>query len=60
MSQRVTLVVIQREKFSLTEQSLENIYQNTSFPFKLVYIDANSPSKTKQYLAMQAVEKSLS
>lgn len=58
MNERVTLVVVQREQFGLTEQSLENIYQNTSLPFKLVYIDANSPSNTKQYLAAQATKKS--
>lgn len=57
MNERVTLVVVQREKFCLTEQSLESIYQNTSFPFKLIYVDANSPSKTEQYLATQALEK---
>jgi len=57
MNQRVTLVVVQREQFSLTEQSLESIYQNTSLPFKLVYVDTNSPSKTKQYLEIKAIEK---
>jgi GT2 family glycosyltransferase len=57
MKERVTLVVVPREQFSLTEKSLESIYQNTNFPFKLVYIDCNSPSRTKRYLEIQAKEK---
>jgi glycosyltransferase involved in cell wall biosynthesis len=53
----VTLVVIPRERFSYTAPSLENIYENTNFPFKLIYVDGNSPPKTKQYLKAQSEEK---
>ena len=52
-----TLVVVPRERFSYTSQSLESIYQHTTLPFKLVYIDGNSPEKVKRYLQVQAQER---
>ncbi|MGL5807612.1 MAG: glycosyltransferase family 2 protein [Xenococcaceae cyanobacterium] len=58
MSQpEITIVVVPRERFSNTRQSLESIYENTKQPFSLVYIDGNSPIETKQYLERQALEK---
>lgn len=51
---QVTIVVVPRERFSYTQPSLESIYQNTSIPFKLVYIDGNSPSPIRQYLVQQS------
>lgn len=54
---KVTIVVVPRERFSYTRQSLESVYENTDFPFKLVYIDGNSPSKIKHYLQAQASQK---
>jgi GT2 family glycosyltransferase len=58
MSQpQITIVVVPRERFSNTRQSLESIYENTQQPFSLVYIDGNSPIETKQYLEQQAKEK---
>lgn len=53
----VTIVVVPRERFSYTQQSLESIYQHTEYPFKLIYIDAGSPPHIRDYLATQAVEK---
>ncbi len=53
----VTIVVVPRERFSYTRQSLESIYQNTEFPFKLVYVDGNSPQPIKEYLEAQAQQK---
>ncbi|MGV2826613.1 glycosyltransferase family 2 protein [Myxosarcina sp. GI1(2024)] len=55
---KVTLVVVPRERFSYTQKSLESIYQNTKFPFNLIYVDVNSPPQIKRYLEMQAQEKS--
>ncbi|WP_019505742.1 glycosyltransferase family 2 protein [Pleurocapsa sp. PCC 7319] len=52
----VTLVVVPRERFSYSRESLESIYQCTDHPFSLVYIDGNSPEKIKQYLEQKAVE----
>lgn len=54
---QVTIVVVPRERFSYTRDSLESIYENTDFPFKLVYVDGNSPKKVQQYLEEQAKSK---
>ncbi|MBE9043775.1 glycosyltransferase [Pleurocapsales cyanobacterium LEGE 10410] len=51
---QVTIVVVPRERFSCARQSLESIYEHTKIPFKLIYIDGNSPAKTKLYLQEQA------
>ena len=57
MNPQVTIVVVPRERFSYSRQSLESIYQNTEFPFKLVYVDGNSPQPVKEYLEAQAQQK---
>ncbi|MEM8831100.1 MAG: glycosyltransferase [Cyanobacteria bacterium P01_G01_bin.19] len=54
---KVTLVVVPRERFSYTRESLESIYQHTKYPFDLVYVDGNSPEKTQNYLRSQAEAK---
>ncbi|AOX04367.1 glycosyl transferase family 2 [Moorena producens PAL-8-15-08-1] len=51
---QVTIVVVPRERFSCTQESLESIYQYTEFPFKLIYVDGNSPPKVRHYLEEQA------
>ncbi|AFY85662.1 glycosyltransferase family 2 protein [Chroococcidiopsis thermalis] len=53
----VTIVVVPRERFSCTQASLESIYAHTDFPFKLIYVDGNSPVKVRRYLEAQAQEK---
>lgn len=53
----VTIVVVPRERFSYTRESLESIYQNTELPFKLVYVDGNSPRSVREYLEAQAQQK---
>ena len=57
MTSLVTIVVVPRERFSYTRESLESIYQNTELPFKLVYVDGNSPQAIKKYLETQAEQK---
>lgn len=57
MTAQVTIVVVPRERFSYTRESLESIYNNTTIPFSLVYVDGNSPADIRQYLAQQAREK---
>jgi GT2 family glycosyltransferase len=57
MKPEVTLVVVPRERFSYTRQSLESIYQHTTYPFSLVYVDGNSPEPIKKYLQEQSEEK---
>lgn len=54
---QVTIVIVPRERFSLTQASLESLYQNTQYPFKLVYIDGNSPPKVRSYLEKESKER---
>jgi GT2 family glycosyltransferase len=53
----VTIVVVPRERFSYTQESLESIYAHTKPPFQLVYVDGNSPAPIRQYLETGAREK---
>ncbi|MEM8777408.1 MAG: glycosyltransferase [Cyanobacteria bacterium P01_G01_bin.49] len=53
----VTLVVVPRERFSYSRQSLESIYQNTDYPFDLVYVDVCTPLHLQRYLEEQAQQK---
>jgi GT2 family glycosyltransferase len=39
----VTIVMTSRERFSLTAESLERVYETAGYPFDLVYVDAGSP-----------------
>ncbi|NJM17453.1 MAG: glycosyltransferase [Richelia sp. RM2_1_2] len=54
---QVTIVVVPRERFSYTKESLESVYNYTTIPFKLIYIDGNSPKEVCQYLQKKAEEK---
>jgi GT2 family glycosyltransferase len=54
---QVTIVVVPRERFSFTRESLESVYEHTSVPFKLVYVDGNSPPDVQHYLEKQSQEK---
>ncbi len=49
-SPQVTIIVVPRERFSCTQESLESIYNYTDFPFKLIYVDGNSPAQIRNYL----------
>ncbi|ELR99920.1 glycosyltransferase family 2 protein [Gloeocapsa sp. PCC 73106] len=53
----VTIVVVPRERFSFSGESLNSIYENTQYPFDLIYVDGNSPKNVKEYLQQQASEK---
>ncbi len=53
----ITIVVVPRERFSYTKQSLESIYQFTNLPFELVYVDGGSPKDVQHYLRETALEK---
>ncbi|AFY55430.1 putative glycosyltransferase [Rivularia sp. PCC 7116] len=54
---KVTIVVVPRERFQFAKESLESLYQNTNYPFDLVYVDNNSPTKLRRYLETQSKEK---
>ena len=51
---QVTIVVSPRERFQFARESLESLYENTDFPFSLIYVDNNSPAKLRRYLEIQA------
>ena len=53
----VTIVVVLRERFSLTERSLSSIYKNTPFPFHLVYVAGKAPPRVQRYLQQESNEK---
>ena len=50
----VTIVVTPRERFSYTQASLESLYEQTTVPFELVYIDGNSPAGERDYIKAQS------
>jgi GT2 family glycosyltransferase len=54
---QVTLVVVPRERFSFAERSLSSIYENTAFPFELIYVDAGTPAPVKRFLECEAQQK---
>ncbi|MEM7725401.1 MAG: glycosyltransferase [Cyanobacteria bacterium P01_A01_bin.45] len=53
----VTIIVVPRERFRFAQESLESLYENTKFPFKLIYVDNNSPQKLQSYLKIKSQEK---
>jgi GT2 family glycosyltransferase len=53
----VTVVVVPRERFSYSLPSLNSLYLNTEHPFRLIYIDGNSPPVLSRTLQELAVEK---
>ena len=52
-----TIVVVPRERFSVSQRSLEAIYANTAPPFDLVYVDAGSPARIHRYLAATSQDR---
>lgn len=53
---KVTLIVVQRERFSLSKVSLDSILDDRSYPFDLIYVDGGSPDYIQQYLHQKAEE----
>jgi GT2 family glycosyltransferase len=51
---RITIVVVPRERFSLSARTLESLYAHTTEPFRLVYVDGRSPSRIRRHLEAQA------
>jgi GT2 family glycosyltransferase len=53
----VTLIVVPRERFEIARRSLKDIYERTTYPFSLVYVDAGSPTSTRRDLEAQARQR---
>lgn len=52
---RVTIIVTQRERFGMTEESLESLYTHTPDP-EVIYVDGNSPRRTAARLKAEAAQ----
>ena len=57
LENQITIVVVPRERFSLTRDTLRSLYEFTDIPFGLVYVDGGSPSKIKRFLESTARER---
>ncbi|MCW5774569.1 MAG: glycosyltransferase, partial [Rhodospirillaceae bacterium] len=54
---RVTIVLIQREYFSLTLPTLDVLFRNTAVPFRLVVVDGGSPPSLRDALRADAAAR---
>lgn len=55
---QVTIVVVPRERFSLSDKSLETLYRcTTDVAFNLVYVDGNAPKAVRAYLQDQSARR---
>jgi GT2 family glycosyltransferase len=52
----VTIIFVQRERFSITAKGLESLIANTQCPYELICVDCNSPEKVKSYLQQKCKE----
>ncbi|MDP3174862.1 MAG: glycosyltransferase [Phenylobacterium sp.] len=50
----VTIVVIQRDRFSLAKASLDSLYENTGEPFRLIYVTGGAPRAIRRWLDAEA------
>lgn len=55
---KATIVVGPRERFSHTEKCLESLYENTDYPFDLVFVDVSSPKPVERYIQRKAEKES--
>lgn len=53
----VTIVVTPRDRFCLTQESLETIFSKTDVPFEMIYVDGASPDHIRDYLVKKSQEK---
>ncbi|MCU0524359.1 MAG: glycosyltransferase [Elainella sp. Prado103] len=53
----VTIIVVPRERFQFARESLESLYEQTNYPFNLIYVDNHSPEFLSKYLQTQAEVK---
>jgi GT2 family glycosyltransferase len=59
MEPRVTIIITQRERMSLTERSLESILSDRSTPFDLIYVDGGSPPDVAAFLRRRSLEANI-
>lgn len=56
-SSDATIAVIPRERYSLTRQVVEAIYEHTDQPFDLIVVDGGSPPSVASYLERASAER---
>ena len=56
MSPLVTIIMIPRERFGSTPEAVASLYANTRMPFRLIYVDSNSPERYAAPLRKLATE----
>ena len=54
---QVSIVIVPRERFSFTQESLESVFLNTCYPFELIYVDNNSPKQVRRYLQAKSQQR---
>ncbi len=57
MISTATVIVTQRERFGMTEESLDNLYQHISDQVAVIVVDGNSPPRLARYLRAQAAQR---
>jgi GT2 family glycosyltransferase len=53
---RVTVIVTQRERFGMTEESLNSLYEHTPNA-RVVYVDGKSPKRVADYLRRESASR---
>lgn len=53
----VTIIVVPRERFGVSEESLASIYANTAPPFRLVYVNGRAPEGLTRRLRAEAAAR---
>jgi GT2 family glycosyltransferase len=54
---RTTVVVAAREQFRVTRRALESLFEHTTLPYHLVYVDGGSGAATQRYLRLRARQR---
>src|ERR1700704_2027363 len=50
MRPAVTIMVVPRERFSVSARALAALYERTQYPFSLVYVDGGAPRSIRRQL----------
>jgi len=53
----VTVVMSPRERFSLTQRSIESLFTDLSVPFDFICVDGGSPASVRDYLRREAARR---
>lgn len=54
MKPTISIVCVPRERFDFTAESIASLYEKTTLPFELIYVDNAVPKKVRRVLANEA------